>query len=84
MKTNIIVGYRTYIETIDHLKQCEMATHLQCELPLAMDRWRFLQRCADAEGCWVALERVEVHVDNNDFRIVYTNITLAMAQSLLA
>lgn len=70
-----IVGYRTYIETIDHSRQCEMATHPQCELVLATDRWRFLQKCADAEGCWVVLERAEVHSDNNGFRIVYSDIT---------
>ncbi len=74
MKTIVIVGYRTYIETMDHSQRFEMATHPQCELFLAKDRWNFLQHCADAEGCWVVLERVEVHSGDHDFSLVYSDI----------
>lgn len=74
MISSMIVGYRTYIETMDHSRRCEIAAHPQCELTLATDRWRFLQHCADAEGCWVVLERVEVHNDDNNFRLVYTDV----------
>jgi hypothetical protein len=73
----ITIGYRTYIETLDHAKRFEIAAHPQCELALAIDRWRFLQNCADAEGCWVVFERVDVHCEETDFRIVKTDLTRA-------
>ena len=69
-----IIGYQTFIETMDHAKRFEECAHPQCELPLALNRWRFLQQCADAEGCWVVLERVEARCGETDFTIVRTDI----------